>query len=91
MCVYQMWIMKNLINGTLVVDTWGTRTHTHTHRERERERGREGGREGDHSDTHTHTIRKWYIPSLLMPSVPAMGPGAMLLTRIFCGPHSTAR
>ena len=32
-----------------------------------------------------------HIPSFLMPSVPSMGPGAMQLMRIFCGPHSTAK
>ena len=31
------------------------------------------------------------IPSFLIPSVPSMGPGAMQLIRMFCGPHSTAK
>ena len=31
------------------------------------------------------------IPSFLIPSVPSIGPGAMQLIRMFCGPHSTAK
>lgn len=31
------------------------------------------------------------LPSRRNPSVPLMGPGARLLTRMFWGPHSTAR
>ena len=31
------------------------------------------------------------LPSRRKPSVPLMGPGARLLTRMFWGPHSTAR
>lgn len=31
------------------------------------------------------------LPSRRIPSVPLIGPGARLLTRMFCGPHSTAK
>lgn len=31
------------------------------------------------------------LPSRRNPSVPLMGPGARLLTRMFWGPHSTAK
>lgn len=31
------------------------------------------------------------LPSFLIPSVSSMGPGAMQLIRMFCGPHSTAK